>query len=144
MLRSILAVIAGYLVTAAFVFVTFSLAYLIMGADGAFRPDSFDPSTAWIIMSFILGFIGAAVGGYICAMLAKGSRAPLVLAGIVLVLGFLIAIPVLTRTDEPRVRIGELGNLEAMQSARQPAWVALLTPIVGAVGVIAGARAKRS
>lgn len=143
MLRSILAVVVGYVVMACVVFATFSIAYLTMGADGAFRPDSFEPSTVWIVTSFVLGFIAALVGGFVCAMIAKGSQAPLVLAGLVLVLGLLLAIPVITGSDEPMVRTGSVGNLEAMQNARQPAWVALLNPFIGAAGVLAGAKARR-
>ncbi len=37
MLKAVLAVIVGYLAMAFLVFSTFSLAYLLMGADGAFR-----------------------------------------------------------------------------------------------------------
>lgn len=144
MLRAIVGVVVGYIAMAVFIFATFSIAYLTMGTDGAFRANSFDPSTLWVVTSFILGFIGAIVGGFVCAMIAKASRAPIVLAGLVLVLGLLIAIPVLTASDAPKVRTGDIGNIEAMQNARQPAWVALLNPLVGAAGVIVGARLKRS
>ncbi|MDQ3667052.1 MAG: hypothetical protein M3410_10870 [Acidobacteriota bacterium] len=41
MLRAVLAVIVGYVVMVLLVFATFSLAYLLMGADGAFRPGTY-------------------------------------------------------------------------------------------------------
>ncbi len=81
MWRSIGAVILGYVAMAAAVFVTYTLAYLIMGADGAFRPDSYDVSGLWLVASIVLGLIAAVIGGLICVNVAKDARAPLALAG---------------------------------------------------------------
>ena len=56
---------------------------------------------------------------------------PKVLAGVVLVIGLLSAIPVLKAADTPaEMRTGEVGNLDAMMKARQPAWVALANPFL--------------
>jgi len=57
----------------------------------------------------------------------------------------LIAIPVLTApvADSPKVRSSEVGNMDVMMNADQPAWVALLNPFVGAVGTLLGANFKR-
>lgn len=43
----------------------------------------------------------------------------------------------------PQVREASAGNLEAMTNARQPGWVAVLNPIIGAIGVMLGARLKK-
>ncbi len=51
MLRVVIAVIVGYAVMAFLVFATFSLLYLMLGADGAFRPGTFEPSTTWVVLS---------------------------------------------------------------------------------------------
>jgi hypothetical protein len=145
MLRTIGGVVIGYVVLALFVFATFSLTYLLLGADGAFLPGSYTVSTLWLLISFVLGLIGAVLGGYVCASIAKNSRAPIILAGIVLVLGLLLAIPVLTAPSEagPQAREGNVGNMEAMQKAKQPGWVAIVNPIVGAIGIMIGARLKK-
>jgi ABC-type antimicrobial peptide transport system permease subunit len=89
----------------------------------------------------VIGLIAAILAGFACAAVAKNSKAPLVLAGIVLVLGLLFAIPALTSTKDP-VRDSSVGNLEAMQSAIQPGWIHLLNPFIGAVCVVIGARLK--
>jgi hypothetical protein len=144
MVRTILGVIVGYVVMALLVFLTFSVAYLAIGADVAFKSGSFEPSLFWIVTSFVLGLIAAVVGGYTCAVIAKGRRAPQILAGIVLLLGILVAIPAL-RADDTRAttRSGNVSNMEAMQKARTPGWVALINPFIGAVGVLIGARLTR-
>lgn len=145
MVRGIVGVIVGYIVMAAIVFLTFSLAYITMGAGNAFRPGSFDPSLPWIVISFFLAFIAALVGGYVCAAIAKTKRAPQILAGIVVVLGILVAIPALRSNDtRPNVRTGDVPNMEAMQKARTPGWVALMNPLIGAVGVMVGAGLRQT
>ena len=145
MLRIIAAVIVGYLVIAILIFALFTVAYLVLGADRAFEPATYDVSTTWIVVSIVLGFVAAFIGGVVCSIMAKGTRAPLILAGVVVVLGILVAIPVLTSTDTAAevIRDGSVGNLEAMQNAKTPAWVALLNPLLGAVGVLAGARFRK-
>lgn len=143
--RIIGAVVVGYLVMALLIFGTFTLAYLAMGADGAFKPSSYDATPLWLAVSFALGLLAAVVGGFVCASIAKGTKAPAILAGAVLILGLLMAIPVLTarNANSPKVRSSEVGNMDAMMSAEQPAWVALLNPFVGVAGTLLGASFKR-
>ncbi len=143
MLRAILAVIVGYVALFLFVFVTFSVAYLTMGADAAFRPGTYEPSNLWLVISFVLGFIAAMIGGCVAATIARGGKAPLVLAGLAFVLGIVIAIPMLMAKNEPAVRDSNVSNMEAMQKATQPAWVALLNPFIAVGGILLGARWQR-
>jgi len=145
MLRILGAVVVGYLVLFVLMFALFTLAYLVLGADRAFEPATYDVSTIWIIASAVLGFVATFIGGVVCSSMAKGTKAPLILAGLVVVIGILFAIPVLTSTNTTAemIRDGSVGNLEAMQNAKTPAWVALLNPVLGAVGVLAGARFRK-
>ena len=144
MARSILAVVAGYATLALFIFVSFTLLYLVLGADRSFEPGSYDASTLWVLTSFPLGVAASVAAGYVCAAIARGGRAPQVLAGLVLVLGLLFAIPVLRAADTALpARAGDVPNMEAMQQARQPKWVALVNPFIGAVGVLVGAGLRR-
>lgn len=145
MLRLIGGVIVGYVVMAAFVMVTFSVAYLIMGADGAFQPDSYKPSALWLVTSFVLGIIGALVAGLVSALVA-GPRGPAVLAVIVLILGLVMAIPALKSSEDgiEEQRTGAVSNFEAMSKAKTPAWVALLNPLLGAGGILLGGRLRRA
>ncbi len=142
MLRAAAAVILGYLTTAILVFATFTGAYLVMGADGAFKPGSYEVTATWLVASFALGLVAAVAGGWTCAAVARSGRAPMVLAVLVLVLGLLAALPAITKPQpaEPKVREGNVGHLEAMQNADQPVWVVLLNPLIGAAGVTLGAR----
>ena len=145
MARSILAVVVGYVVFGLFIFVAFTCLYLLLGADASFKPGSYDPSNLWLALSTLLGFVGTVVGGYVCAALARGGRAPLALAGLVVVVGLLFAVPVLRAAEggASPARAGGVSNMEAMQKAKQPGWSALLNPFLGAAGVLVGARLRR-
>jgi hypothetical protein len=124
------------------VFSTFTVAYLAMGADRAFQPGSYEVSMLWVAISLALGFGAAVLGGWVAAAIARDARGPKVLAGFVLILGLLLALPAMTTRVEPGQRTAEVGNMAAMQQARTPPWVALLNPIIGALGVIVGGRRK--
>lgn len=144
MARSILAVVAGYATLVLLIFVTFTALYLVLGADASFDPGSYDASALWVATSFPLGVAASVAAGYVCAAVARGGRAPQALAGVVLVLGLLFAIPVLRASDAaPAARAGDVPNMEAMRQARQPKWVALVNPFIGAVGVLVGAGLRR-
>jgi hypothetical protein len=146
MVRSILGVVAGYLAMFIFVFISFTSLYLLLGANGAFEPDTYEVSLIWIIISFILSIVAALLGGYLCVLISKNRKAALVLAGIVFVLGIAMAIPVLidVENEVQEMRKADVPNLEAMQNAKQPPLVALLTPLIGALGVFAGSKLNKT
>ena len=143
MLKAVLAVVAGYVVMALVVFSAFSLAYLLMGSDRAFRPGTYDVSPLWLVVSFVFSFIAAVVGGWVCAAIAKRRSASRGFAAVVFILGLILAVSVLMSSDaRPQVRKGAVGNLAAMQNAGQPAWVAFMNAVIGPVGILLGARLK--
>jgi hypothetical protein len=145
MLRALLAVVVGYLGMAVLVFAGFSLAYLVLGADRAFRPGTYEVTPLWVVTAILLGFASALVGGLICAAISTGGKAPVVLAAIVLVLGLGMAVAALLSPIEspPPARTGHVSNYDAMQHSQRPGWVALLDPIVGAAGILIGSRLRR-
>ena len=140
--RLIGSVVVGYIVMFCVVFLTFSGAYLAMGADRAFLPGSYDPSMLWNVLSVVLGFVAAVIGGMVCMMIAKDARGPKWLAVLVFVIGIAFAIPVLRRAPVSEPRAADVGNMEAMGKARQPPWSALLNPVIGVLGVMVGGRRR--
>jgi tellurite resistance protein TehA-like permease len=144
MLRAIGGVVIGYLVLALLIFTTFTIAYLVIGAEGAFKPGSYEVTPVWLVTSFALSLVAAIASGFVCAAIAKNPKATLALAGLVLALGLVMALLTCLASDDsrPQLREGNVGNLEAMQNARQPTWVALVNPFIGAAGILLGARLK--
>jgi hypothetical protein len=143
MLRTIGSVILGYLVMFIVVFSGLTAAYLAMGADRAFQPGVYKVTAIWLVVMFAISILAAFAGGKVCALVAKSGKAVFGLAGLVLILGLLTAIPSLTAPGgEAKPRASDVPNLEAMMKAEQPAWVALLLPVIGVAGVLAGGRRK--
>ena len=133
----------GYVTIFLVLFATFSLAFLAMGANGAFRPGTYDVTPLWLIVSFVLSFTAAVIGGFVSATISDDPKVPRSLAVVVIVLGVITAIQIMTADPVATTRGADVGNIEAMMNAKQPAWVALLNPIIGAIGVMVGARLKR-
>lgn len=141
MVRFIAAIVLGYLVMLVAVIAIFAGAYPLLGVDRLFEPGTYEAATGWIALSFAIGWIAAMAGGALCSRIAPATTAPVWLAGIVLVLGGLMALPVIASDDSSRggARPAGITMADAMAHAQQPVWVALLTPIVGAYGVLVGA-----
>ena len=143
MLRSILGAIAGYVLLFIVTFATFTIAYLVMGAETAFSPGGYDVSITWIAVSTVLGFIAAVVGGYVASIVGRGGTAVKILAGIILVLGLMMAAMVAVSPRPTEERAADTPNMEAMAKAQTPLWIAILNPLIGIAGVLVGGSLHR-
>jgi amino acid transporter len=140
--RVIGAVVLGYIAIFVVVFVGLSAFYLALGLGRAFQPGTFEISPLWIMVSLVVGFAAAFLGGRIALRVARGVKGPRALALVVVVLGIALALPVLLGTPpELGPRPEDMGPLDAMQQAQTPLVAALLNPLVGALGVLLGGRA---
>ena len=145
MLRSALGVIVGYIVMFILQVVAFMTIYSLMGANWSFKPESYEASTRWTVMQFVVILVTTIIAGLICAIIARGGKAQLALAAVVLVLGLALAAAstAFRPADTHEVRTGNVPNMEAMSKARHPSWVMFLGPVIGAVGVLIGGKLKR-
>jgi prepilin signal peptidase PulO-like enzyme (type II secretory pathway) len=145
MLRSVLGVIVGYIVMFVLQVAVFMTIYTMMGPEWSFKPASYEASTQWTIMQMIVILVTGAIAGLVCAIIARGGKAPLVLAGLVLALGLVLGtITVSMKKNEPiEIRTGDVPNMVAMSKARHPLWVIYLGAVLGAVGVAIGGKLKR-
>lgn len=141
MLRIAGAVLAGYLTMFALVFLSLTGAYLGMGTDRAFKPDSYDVTALWIVTSTVLSVMAALAGGWVAARISPDRRTPVALALFVFLLGIALAVPAINAPVDPStmVRDGSVANLDAMMRAKSPTWIMLLNPIIGALGALFGA-----
>jgi hypothetical protein len=143
MLKSIVGVIVGYLVMMFVAFCAYTAAYLGVGAERAFEPDTYALSGIWIGLVIAITFIAGLVGGLTCAAISKSRTTGLVFALIVFVLSFVFEVPnIMNHT--PRARAGDVSNMEAMGKAQPPVWLLFLNPFVGGAAVLMGTRMKKS
>ncbi len=144
MARSIIAVIVGYIVMFILQLAAFMTIYTMMGPNWSFKPESYQASTRWTVMQFAVILVTAAIAGLICAVIARGGKAPLALAAVVLVLGlgFAAAHTAMQPADTHELRTANV--VPNIFRARHPTWVIFLGPFIGAVGVVIGGKLKRS
>ena len=145
MARSIIAVIASYIAMFVLAFIGFTCAYLIVGSDVAFKPGIYEASTSWIGIAFVINIVVAIIGGFICALIAKGGRAPLVLATVAVALGLAVAIADMNKgkKNAGMVRTASTPGMEAVQKAYWPVWVPFTFPLTSAIGILIGGKLKR-
>ena len=146
MARSIIGVIVGYVVMFILQVAAFMTICTVMGPDWSFKPASYQASTRWTVMQFTVVLITAIIAGLVCALIAKGGKAPMVLAGVILVLGLALGALAISMkpADAHEVRTGNVPNMEAMSKAQHPSWVIFLGPVIGAVGAAIGGKLKRN
>ncbi len=142
-LRIAASVVVGYVAMAALVVAGTGLAWLILGAEAAFRASSQVASAPWSALMCLFGFAAAAVGGCLAAAVGRqDTRTPeQVLAGLVLVLGFALAFMQLG-AEPPALPEGrttaQLTWSEAGRVAVSPTWYNFSIPCIGAAGVLLG------
>jgi len=145
MARSILGVIVGYIVMFVLQFAVFVTVYSMMGANWSFKPASYHASMRWTLMQFTVIFVTAIIAGLICALIARGGKAPLALAIVALAIGFTLgALHVATQpADTGELRPASVANMVAMTKARHPMWVIFAGPLIAAAGILVGGKLKR-
>ncbi len=144
MVRNIIGVVVGYVAIFLAVFITYSLAFLVLGVDGSYQEGSYNVSGIWIIVSLVLSFVSAAVGGYVCKLIAKQDQAVKILAVVALVLGFIMAYGEASKVHEDLTRPAEVAVMEAMMKSVQPPWVGFVVTLIQVGGVLYGGRLVRA
>ena len=145
MLRKILAALLGYVVIVVIALAGIGIGWTILGGQGAFEGEGPQPSTVWILLNLAIGLVAAVVAGRVAAVVGGSSSSAKILAGIVLVLGFLLAAaaqfaPVERQPiDKP---VAEMSFREAGEHAEQPGWYNWIMPLLGAAGVLFGGRRR--
>ncbi len=136
-LRNVGGAVLGWVVMAICVTALMIGLFALLGPDRVFRPGGLEPTPAWLVASIAIGLAAAVAGGAVCARVATDRRGVLMLIALVVVLGVADA---LAQRPPPEVTAPELvGFLEALGSARPPAWISWLNPLLGAVGTLVGA-----
>lgn len=145
MLRTILGVIAGYVVYSVALFVLFSILYLTLGATGSFQAGNYDLTMSWLIPSLFVFLVAGVIGAFVSVLIAKNAKAALYLAGLLLVLGLLAA--VLQIAQDPGVVARDAAEVvslfDAMGKAHGPAWSFFANAIAGVIGAFLGGRLKQ-
>ena len=145
MVRTIIAVVVSYVTMFVLNFLGFIGLYTVIGPDNAFKPRSFLASSRWIAMAFAIVLVSGIIAGLICAAIARGRKATLALAGLILLVGLLMAIPSVakSRANAGMARVSEVPAMEAAEKAYWPVWAPFTFPFVSAIGALVGGKLKK-
>jgi hypothetical protein len=129
----------GYFAMTFTLFIALTIAYLVVGADRAFGAGVYQVTLFWAVLSFIVGFAAAVLGGRVARAFSGRPAGPQWLAVIVFVIGTGVALMiVLGGQDGGAARTDLVGPFQAMRAAQTPLWIALVNPFIGAAGVLLG------
>lgn len=138
MVRSIVAVIVSYIAMAIVVMGAFMALWFGLGPDGLLKPGSYQGNMIICIAAPAITAIGGLFGGWLCAKIAKSGKAVISLAVVLAVLGFTMAYFTLQIPYPADPRPDGMTVQEIMKTGREPTWVAISNPIIGAVTVLIG------
>jgi hypothetical protein len=141
LLRSILAVIASYVLMAVLIVASLSVLYMAMGTDWAYQQGSFAVSVPWVLSMFAAGAVAAWLGGWVCRWISGNARSVLALALVIGVLGTVtLVLQLAGRPDELPLRAGDVPLNDAMALSIQPMYAMIVNPVLGVVCSLFGGR----
>lgn len=144
MLRSILGVVVGFIAAALVVSAGFAAGVFGPGLNWILEPGAYDATTTWSLISVTIGLAGAIVGGLVCALIARRSFAPKVLAALLLLLGLAGAgISLMADRPDPGPRPADEAMADTLAKLEEPTWVAVTNSIAGFAGVLVGSSLVR-
>jgi len=140
MVRKIIGAVVGYVVFSICLFALFSGLYAILGTSGSFEPGNYNITMTWVLAGAVVFFVGGSVAGFVYSLIARAGS-PVIMVGVILLLGLLIAVSQIFSDPGVTVRdASEVALMDAMNKARQPVWALFLNPVFSAVGAFVGGR----
>lgn len=143
MLKQVLGGIVGYIATFICMFIAFTCFYLGMGADRAFQPGGYEVSILWIVLSLIVVFICASIGGFVASMIGGRGGAKF-LAGIILVVQLIVMAIIVTSSVPNEARQADVPNMVAMSKAQTPFWAVIIQTLFSITGALVGGAFRKN
>jgi peptidoglycan/LPS O-acetylase OafA/YrhL len=138
MLRIIAGVIIGWIVmTVGVMAVLFITAAALGGLEKALQPDSYWTTNTFNVIVLIGGSVAAIVGGIVCRLIARNSKAVFALAVIVLAFGIGSAVKNMNKPDPP-ARTGPVTWQDMAAHGKEPNWFSFTAPLLAAIGLVIG------
>lgn len=128
----------GYFTMAIALVLLFLGLYMILGVEGSYQPGSYEVSMTWAVLSVMISFGCAVLGGIVCAKYTDSKKAVLALAVLVLILGVLSVMMTAGNVPTDSTRPPDVDVMEAMTNAQSPAWANYSNPIIGILGTWLG------
>jgi hypothetical protein len=144
MLRSIAAVVLSYIAMAILVMVAFAGLWMGLGPDRLLEPGSWKGNLFFTIAVPTITAVAGLFGGWMCVKIGRGKGPAMALAALVMVLGMTMAYFTMQKPEPTGPRDPGMTMEQIMEKGREPTWVAISNPIIGAVTVLLAARLTTS
>ena len=149
LLRIGVAAVAGYVAMVIVVIGGTAITWFALGPVGAFQEGSTVASTPWSAISCIFGLFAAMLGGIVAVAVGPPATrtSERVLACVVLVAGLSFAVYLTGQQPSPLpqgMSTADLTYFEAGEVASSPNWYNFSIAVIGAAGVLLGARCYRA
>lgn len=146
MVRTIAAIVVGYLVIVLLVLGLGLAAYAGIGVENAYQEKSWHATPIIGVLTLISGVFAAVVGGWVAGKVDTRPRGFRGLAVVLIVLGLGMAtLQAMQPAPPPRTEPATMKlAMEHSNDHRDPAWVTWLLPFIGSVGVLVGGAGARS
>ena len=138
--RSVLAVLAGYFLILIWVMTSHTIVWWITGPEFAFEEGTRVETLPWILISLLFWLIGGVCGGFVSALIARHpiNLPSWVLAVFVLGMSIYSGIAYL-RSGPPEMPEGlDPTSIDAAQFGIKPDWFPFVMAVLVAGGVVAG------
>jgi hypothetical protein len=139
-LRSIVAVVVTYIIMCILIMGAFTGMWFGLGPDRLLQPGSYKGSMLITILAPAITIFGGLFGGWMCAKIGRSGKPVMILAGIVLTLGLVMAYFTLQKPYPADPREPGMTVPQIMEVGREPTWFAIANPIIGAAAVLIGGR----
>lgn len=140
--RSIIAVVVSYVAIAAIGMALFFALVVSLPKDQLLHPGTFHATAIVNTAAIFIGLLAATSGGVVCTRIG-GPRPALVLAAIVFALGAAMGVQNQMKPD-PGARPIDMPLMDVIAKAKEPTWIAVINPVLGAAGVMLGSRLARA
>ena len=138
MLRAIVAVVVTFIIMFVFIVGTFMGLWYGMGPDRLLQPGLWTGNLFLCIAAPGITVIAGLLGGWLCAKIGGGRGPVMALAAVVVVLGATSAAFTLQKPEPSGPRPAGMTVQQIMEQGREPTWLAILNPIIGAAAVLIG------
>ena len=136
--RSIVAVVVSYLVMSVLIIGVFMGLWMGMGPDRLLKPGSWQGGMLLTVAAPGITLLAGLFGGWMCAKIGRGRTPAFALAAVVFVLGVVSAAFTLQKPFPADPRPEGMTVTELFEKGREPTWVAVSNPILGALAVVVG------
>lgn len=142
-MRAFLGVVVAFVAMSVTVLALSLAPWFVFGVDGVLEAGRFDSTPITTAYALVVGVLGGAFAGWLCAGISRSRAA-------VYVLAVLCAGAGLTNhfsqhhKPEPGPRSAGVSVMDAVVQRKEPDWFTLVTPVLGVTALVLAGRARLS